>query len=66
MSDIEIANLGFGYGLDEMSMNYENAILNNNTIVNSESVKKQLFDGDNVVIDRKNDHGLSNLNINKP
>jgi len=43
----------------------ENALFDNNDEVTSESIKKQLFEGDNIVTDNNTDHGLSQLNINK-
>jgi hypothetical protein len=39
----------------------ENVLLQNNTPVTSESVRKELFTSDNIVTDKKNDHGLSQL-----
>ena len=37
---------------------------NNETTVSD--IRKELFEDDNVVIDKNNDHGLSELTINKP
>jgi hypothetical protein len=39
----------------------ENAVLESGEIVTSEDIKKQLFEGDNVVMDKNTDHGLSQL-----
>lgn len=38
----------------------ENTILKND-IVDADTIKKELFDGENIVMDKNNDHGLSKL-----
>ena len=50
-----------------VSINNVNSIenkFNNETTVSD--IRKELFEDDNVVIDKNNDHGLSELTINKP
>jgi hypothetical protein len=50
-----------------VSINNVNSIenkFNNETTV--ADIRKELFEDDNVVIDKNNDHGLSELTINKP
>jgi len=50
-----------------VSINNMNSIenkFNNETTVSD--IRKELFEDDNVVIDKNNDHGLSELTINKP
>lgn len=39
----------------------ENLLLDSNTKITSESIKKELFEGDNILTDLKNDRGLSDL-----
>jgi hypothetical protein len=39
----------------------ENALLKQEEVVSSETIKKQLFEGENVVMDKDTDHGLSQL-----
>lgn len=39
----------------------ENVLLKQDDIVSSETIKKQLFEGENVVMDKNTDHGLSQL-----
>jgi len=39
----------------------ENALLDNNEEVTSEEIHKELFEGEDIVIDKHNDHGLSRL-----
>ena len=39
----------------------ENVLLANNENVSTDSIKKELFTGDNIVTDKKTDHGLSQL-----
>jgi hypothetical protein len=43
----------------------ENALLECNEIVDSETIKKELFEGEDIVTDKHNDHGLSRLQENK-
>ena len=43
----------------------ENALLECNEIVDSETIKKELFEGEDIVTDKPNDHGLSRLQENK-
>jgi hypothetical protein len=39
----------------------ENALLQQGEIINSDTIKKQLFEGNNIVMDKDTDHGLSQL-----
>ena len=43
----------------------ENALLSTNDEVSSDTIKKELFEGDDVVIDKNTDHGLSRLSLEK-
>ena len=45
----------------ENSNTTENLLLESNEIITQESIKKELFEGDNIVTDKDNDHGLSEL-----
>jgi hypothetical protein len=40
----------------------ENNLFNSNEVVTSADIRKELFEGDNIVTTRNNDHGLSSLN----
>jgi len=43
----------------------ENDLLNSNEVVSSDSIKKKLFEGENIVTDKGTDHGLSRLQVNE-
>ena len=43
----------------------ENILLESSEVVDSEAIKKELFEGEDIVTDKHNDHGLSRLEENK-
>lgn len=43
----------------------ENILLENNEEITSDQIKKQLFEGEDIITDKNTDHGLSKLSLDK-